>query len=110
MPKITFTVDADKTHFAPELIAALKASDENTDLSPLYEKYGVNTVVDAMFAIEDNVHPDSEWWRMSEDRVEEWLWEDYDENCFPYIVSSFLDRHNADKLYISHNETEAEMQ
>lgn len=99
MAKITFTVDTDETRFAPELIAALKAADESTDLHPLYEQYGMNTVIDAMFTIDDEAHPDSQWWSMGEDQVEEWLWDEFYDNCVPNIEAAFRNRHNAECNY-----------
>lgn len=95
MLHLNFLAGEDINHFDPELIAAHKASDENTDLDPLYEKYGYYTVVDAMFNIDkdnDNVHPESDWFSMSSEDVEEWLWEFYGDHCLPDIEKFFLNR------------------
>jgi len=100
MPKITFSLTSDEnTTFDPELIAALKATDEFTDLSPLYEKYGYNEVIEAMFAIDDNTHPNSVWFDTGEDQIQDWLWEEYYENCVPYIEEAFLNRHNSERNF-----------
>ena len=78
MPKITFSLTADEnTTFDPKLIAALTAADEFTDLSSLYKKYGWNEVIEAMFAIDDNAHPNSVWWHTGEDQIQDWLWNEY---------------------------------
>lgn len=98
MPKITFFLTADEnTTFDPELISALKTSDENTDLSPLYDKYGQNVVLEAMFSIDDNPHRDSQWLYLGVDQIEDWLWEEFYDNCFPYIEGAFLERHNPER-------------
>ena len=59
----------------------------------------INEVIEAMFAIDDNVHPDSVWWRMGEDQIQDWLWNEYYENCVPYIEEAFLNRHNSERNF-----------
>ena len=90
MLKIKFYLTADEnTTFDPELIAALKAADESTDLSPLYKKYGENEVIEAMYSIAD-VPP------IGEDDIEEWLWPYFYEECVPAIEEVFLKRHKSE--------------
>ena len=100
MPRITFSMTSDEnTTFDPELITALKATDEFTDLSPLYEKYGQNEVIEAMFAIDDEANPDSSWNYIDEDWIQDWLWNEYYENYVPYIEEAFRNRHNTERNF-----------
>ena len=98
MPKIAFTVCTDEKSFDPELIAALKEVGEDTNLSPLYDKYGKDSVIDAMLTLDEDVNPDSDWYIMGEDTIEDWLWDEFYENCFPYIEDVFRTRYKKRKL------------
>ena len=99
MPKITFTVSPDEESFDPELIAALKKVDKDTDLDPLYDKYGMYPVIDAMLTLDDDINSDSVWYSMGEDTIEEWLWNEYYEHCVPYIENAFVNRHNTESNF-----------
>ena len=93
MPRIMFTVDKAIKDCCPELVTKLLKATCTKDVYELENEFGCNEVTDAMFAIA--AEKGTGCYTLSEDRVIDWLWDEFDEHCYEYIRDAFVEENNS---------------
>lgn len=90
--KITFTTEKSLKECTSELINKLNNVSSSDELSELEESFGLNEVVDAIFAIA--AEEDTTDKALSDDKITDWLWDEYYEHLHEYVRDAFLNRNN----------------
>ena len=93
--KITFTIDTNINECDPELIRKLLNATTSDEVHELEEEYCLNEVADAIFALADEKGIYNK--NLIEERITDWLWDEYYEHCQEYVIDAFVQANNEEK-------------